>query len=462
MIAPARRAAFRALRAIAGGDRDAPSAIAEARRALRDPRDVGLVYELVSGVLRWQAALDAGLAGVSSTPVDRLDHDVRLSLRLAAYQLVYLTRVPPSAVVNDAVSIVREAGLAKAAGFVNAVLRRVTPDQFRAQWPPRPAVDCASRLPGPDARRAVVDYLAVTLSHPRWLVERWVTRYGFETAVEWVTFNNTSPPLTLRPVLWKLDRETLAHRLDQVGVTAEVSRWAPRSLTVTSGNPFQSSLADAGLFMAQDEASQLVAQLAADLRPATVLDVCAAPGGKTTYLHGERPAARIVACDHRARRVRLLRETLDKTAAAVPVVQANANQPLPFLLDFDLVFVDAPCSGLGTIRREPDIRWRRTESDLAVYAEAQQRILGHASACVRGGGHLLYATCSSEPEENEQVVEQFLAANPGFTRLELPDHPWRESPLRTLLDERADLRTLPAQHQLEAFYAAVLVRGPQP
>lgn len=455
MIAPARRAALRALLAVHRGERDAPSAIADARRTLHDRRDLGLLNELVTGVLRWQAALDAGLDTVSNVALDRLDPAVRLSLRLGAYQLVFLTRVPPSAIVHDAVALVREAGVAKAAGYVNAVLRRVTPEGFRRAWPPRPAP-----LPGtPSASldEGALDYLAVTQSHPRWLVERWVARLGFAVAEQWTTFNNTTPPFVIRPIQWALNRDELATELAAAGVTTEPGRWSPQALVVTGGAALQSSLAERGVFLAQDEASQLVAQLAADLQPASVLDVCASPGGKTTYLRGALPHATLVAGDHRARRVRLLRDTLQRTHANVPLVRHNASEPLPFRASFGLVLVDAPCSGLGTIRREPDIRWRRDPADLESFAAMQRRILHHAAVCVARGGYLVYATCSSEPEENEDVIESFLRDHHDFERLAPAAHPWRDTRFADLLDSRGDFRTEPHRHALEAFYAAVVV-----
>lgn len=454
MIAPARRAALHALLAVHRGERDAPSAIAEARRTLQDRRDLALLNELVAGVLRWQAALDAGLSTVSNVALDRLDPAVLLSLRLSAYQLVFLTRVPPSAVVHDAVELVREVGVPKAAGYVNAVLRRVTPQAFRRAWPPRPDAIPESA----SGREKFLEYLAVTQSHPRWLVDRWMARLGLATAEQWVAFNNASPPLVVRPIRWTINRDELATALAAEGVTTEPGRWGPQALVVTGGMAMQSSLAQRGAFVPQDEASQLVAQLAADLTPSSVLDVCASPGGKTTYLRGELPKALVVAGDHRARRVRLLRETLARTHTNVPIVQHNASEPLPFAASFDLVLLDAPCSGLGTIRREPDIRWRRQPAHLESFAAIQRRMIGQAAACVTRGGFLVYATCSSEPEENEHVVEHFLDAHRDFERMPYSAHPWRDTPLADLIDSRGDLRTEPHRHGLEAFYAAVIGR----
>jgi 16S rRNA (cytosine967-C5)-methyltransferase len=216
------------------------------------------------------------------------------------------------------------------------------------------------------------------------------------------------------------------------------------------------------VFQTQDEASQLVAQLVVDLEPGSVLDLCASPGGKTTYIRGGRPASTLVACDLRPRRVELLRSVLDQAGATdIPIVRADALQPPPFSRVFDVVLLDAPCSGLGTLRREPEIRWRRAEGDLSALSTAQQRMIRQAALAVAPGGYLVYATCSSEPEENESVVDEFLAARLDFHRLPPAAHPWRDSVLNEVVDDRGDFRTLPPRHGLEAFYAAVLRRGGQ-
>ncbi len=417
-----------------------------------DARDVALASEIVLGTLRWQAALDAALAPLLTRRLDQLEPEVHAALLMAAYQRLFLSRVPAPAIVNDAVALVREAGRASAAGLANAVLRRLDPDTARRAWPPRPSA--------PDtARGAALDYLATTLSHPRWLVERWLDRHGFDAAERWALFNNAPAPLTLRPVAWRTTAADLAGRLADVGVATRAARHARDALLVTSGNPWRTPDATNVTFLAQDEASQLVAELVADLAPRLVLDTCAAPGGKAIAIRGALgPGGRVVAADLRPRRVRLLRETLRRAGADdVTVVRADFSNPAPLAPVFDVVFVDAPCSGLGTIRREPEIRWRRGAGDLGRFVEIQERLLTQASTCVRPDGHLVYATCSSEPEENEEVVERFLAASPAFSRVTRDRHPWCGTAREVLVDAAGDLRTLPFAHDLEAFYAAVLV-----
>jgi 16S rRNA (cytosine967-C5)-methyltransferase len=457
---PARRAACRALLDVTTGRLDSASAVARARAELDDERDRALAAEIVLGTLRWQGALDAALAAVASRPLSDLDLPVLVVLRLSAYQLLRLSRVPARAVVHDAVALTRLAGRPRAAGFVNAVLRHLDPAAARAAWPPPP--EAAAGRDAAAVRDAAVDHLVRTLSHPAWLARRWLERLGLEAAIAWARFDNTPAPLTLRVNRLRTSAEALAAELAAHGVRVEPARWAPDALVVVEGQPLQTPLAGRGLFVAMDEGSQLVGLLAASLgRGGPALDACAAPGGKTIILAAaDPPPGLLVACDLRPRRLERLRATLREAgASAVRVVRADVEAGVPFQPAFDLVLVDAPCSGLGTIRREPEIRWRRTPDDLPRLAAAQRRLLAGAASAVRPGGHLVYATCSSEPEENEEVVAAFLAARPDFRRLEPRAHPFAGTPRAALLDAAGDLRTLPHLHQLEGFYAAVLVRA---
>ncbi len=426
MIAPARRAAFDALMALESG-RDLPSAIAAARHLVAEPRDHALLTELVTGTIRQRRAIDYQLAQRLSRPIERLDGAVLAALRLGAFQLLHLDRVPASAVVDDAVSLTRRAGKTSASGLVNAILRRLARDRGSLSWP------------GGQTAAA----LSVRHSHPEWLVARWLARYGESATVEWLAFNNQPPRLCLATNGLRLTRDVLRDRLEGEGVRTEPTARAPRGLVVIDGQPLSSPSFRDGCFVVQDEASQLVADLGTVPRGGRVLDLCAAPGGKTLGL-AERvhPRGMVVACDVRPRRVRLLRSTMERCRlSGVRVLQVADQGPLPLQAGgFDLALVDAPCSGLGTIRREADIRWRRAEADLASLSAAQLVLLMRASEAVARGGTLVYATCSSEPEENERVAEAFLADHPAYT----------------LVHEH---RTLPFRDRLEAFYAAVMLRN---
>jgi 16S rRNA (cytosine967-C5)-methyltransferase len=453
MIAPARAAAYDALRALTAGRADLSTALELARARLSDPRDRALATDIASGVQRWRARLDHAIAACSRRPLEALDPEVVDILRLSVYQLLYLDRVPAAAVVDDAVNMAGRAGKASARGFVNAVLRSVSRVRGRLPLPPRP----------PDAsdRDAAIDYLAISLSHPRWLVERWMDRFGFEAAERWLEFNNTPAPLTLRANRIRTSPDALRTRLEQLGVEVTAGRYGPDALLLTRGDRRAIEALESlhGDFVVQDEASQLVTLLAGPNPGPRVLDTCASPGGKTTaFAAAQGGAGFVVACDVRSRRMQLLRRTVEASGARrVYLVQADALQPLPFRTTFDCVFVDAPCSGLGTLQRDPDIKWRRTPADLAVFADAQRRMLAHAAELVVPGGRLIYATCSSEPEENEEVAGHF-GARSGFRRLDARRaHPAIDA---ALVDAAGDLRTTPHAHQLAAFYGAVFERPP--
>jgi 16S rRNA (cytosine967-C5)-methyltransferase len=427
---------------------------------LGDSRDRALAADIATGTLRWQAMLDYVIAHVSRRDIDRLDPAVRDILRLSAYQLLKLDRIPASAAVNDAVELTRGAGKQSATSFVNAVLRKIAREGDRVPLPAPPAR--GSGTPGgPDLRQAALDYLAIAMSHPRWLVRRWLDRYGFDAAARWAAFNNAPAPITLRANRLKATTLEVQARLERLGVELEPTRFAPNGLVVTGGHPLATPLADQGLFIVQEEASQLVIELVGARAGERILDACASPGIKTTALAALVGAeGQLVATDLRQRRVMLLRRTLNHYGAdKVAVVRCDVRAALPFRTGFDAVLLDAPCSGLGTIRRDPEIRWRRTEADLERFAATQRAMLEHASEVVRPGGRLVYATCSSEPEENDDVVNWFLTRHPEFTPAPLEMLSRTVTPaLAGVLDQGGALRTLPHVHGVEAFFAALLVR----
>ena len=461
MTAPARRAAYRVLRVVSGRRLDLSAALARVRGVLADERDRALATEIAAGTLRWRASLDWRLARVADRPLAELDPAIVDILRLSAYQILHLDRVPAAPVVSDAVDLARAAGLARAGGFVNAVLRRLARQGDAPSGPPRPSEDDLerrARVSGP-VRDAALDYLSVTWSHPRWLAERWLDRHGFAAAERWVAFDNARAPLTLRANRLHIDRDTLAARLAADGIETVPTRFAPDGLVVVRGHPLRAPIAGEGLFVPQDEASQLVTAFAGAEPGERVLDACAAPGGKATaFAASVGPSGRLVALELRPRRVALLVQTLRASGAShARVVRADVGAGIPFGAVFDRVVVDAPCSGLGTLRRDPDVRWRRTAEDLGPLAHTQRRMLHEVARAVRPGGLLVYATCSSEPEENEAVVEAFLADHPHFS-LPGPDTSDAHEALRPVIDDRGCLRTSPAAHGLEAFFAATMAR----
>lgn len=435
MIATARVAAFDALREIEAGRLDLGEAVARVRKPLADERDRALLLELVSGTLRMQAAIDFQLASRVTRSLSKLDESVRIVLRMSGFQLLYLSRIPSSAVINDAVELTRRAGKSSAAGLVNAVLRALARDREKPIWPAAPPPEAAIE--------AVAGYLAIVQSHPAWLVSRWLERHGRDATERWLAFNNRAAALCLAPNRTLVSREALAEELRADGVETAPTARAPHGLHVVSGHPMATRAFREGRFLVQDEASQLIAALVDPPRGARVLDLCASPGGKTMSLVADvgGPGV-VVASDVRPHRLRVLASTLARCRASrARIIQVPAAGPLPFGDEsFDTALIDAPCSGLGTVRRDPDIRWRRSPEDLPRFAAAQLNLLDRACGLVRAGGTLIYSTCSSEPDENEDVVSAFLRTHPDYSH------------------ERTH-QTLPFRDGLEAFYGAVLRRA---
>lgn len=445
----ARLAAARVLLGVDRGRTTLSLELARQRGGLDEDRDRALLFELVAGTLRWRNELDALLAACTTRRLTGLDAPVLATLRLGAYQLTHLDRIPPHAVVHESVELARELGRSRATGFVNAVLRRLARGRPPQAVPIRPERN-ASRV-------NQLAYLTTTLSHPAWLVERWLDRHGFEATERWCQFNNESPDVTLRSLGRLTPLEVLA-ALAKAGVAGAPTRWVRDAVQVPPGATGRLPAELTRELAIQDEASQIVAHAVGAESDERVLDACAAPGGKTAVIASDmRRRGLLVAADHRPRRLSVLRGVLDRAGVEAPVVQIDATRPLPFGPVFDAVLLDAPCSGLGTLRRDPDVKWSRQAADLAAFAAVQRDMLTAVASVVRPGGRLLYSTCSSEPEENEQVVSAFLAAHADFSAVPVVPGP-AVADGEQLVDHRGFLRTLPFRDRLDAFYAALLVR----
>jgi 16S rRNA (cytosine967-C5)-methyltransferase len=400
-----------------------------------DPRDAALATELVYGTLRWQGYLDWILAPHSRRRLASLDPRVRVLLRMTAYQIAFLERVPAFAAVNDAVTLApRSPGVS---AFVNAVMRSFARRGAREREPAPP--------------RNPIDALAARCSFPAWIVERWVVRYGRDEAESLMRALNERPPLTLRANRLRTTRDELARRLaDENGLDPRPTRLAPEGLVVGSGGaPGEWRAFVEGGFAVQDEASMLIARLLAPEPGATVADVCAAPGTKTTHLAELMDnRGRILAFDREPARLARVGEAAARLG--ISIIDAREGPVERLAPDFpaacDGVLVDAPCSNLGVLRRNPEVKWRRQPSDIALASRRQREIVGAAAAMVRPGGRLVYATCSLEPEENDDVARAFLAANPEF-HLDPP----ADFPLP--LDADGWLRCLPHRHGTDGFCA---------
>ena len=357
------------------------------------PADRALCHELVLGVLRWQLFLDKIVEHFSKRRVESLDAAVRIALRLGLYQLRFLVRIPNSAAVNESVSLVRAARLSSATAFVNAVLRRAVREREYD-----PAADVSDPL----------EKLAVQTSHPLWVIERWASSFGVEETEAFARANNAVPPTAFRVVHKRANEADVLAKLREAGATLEDSQIVEGAWRVIRATSFTRELASTGEIYLQDEASQLVAH-ALEIKPGErVLDACAAPGGKTTLMADlAQDQAFIVAGDRSATRMATVITTmrLHELKSITPVI-LDATEPLPFESEsFDGVLVDAPCSGTGTLRANPEIRWRLGTGDFAKFAAQQQRIVKRAVEVLNPGGRLVYSTCSVEPEENEEVIK---------------------------------------------------------
>lgn len=431
-VTEARTAAADILADLRGGE--LLDAAFERRVGALDNRDRRWTQELVYGTLRRRSLLDARLAPRVRGGLARLDADLTDILRLGTYQLLYMHSVPAYAAIAQGVELAKRRHGIGASKLANAVLRRV--DRERDEAPAASAGDA-------------IDALAVSQSHPRWLVARYVERFGPDGARALLERNNTEAPLAIRP--WGVVREQLEAMLQDAGITVDDAPYLEDGLTITGS----ASLPDVGafrqgLFFVQDPAATLVTRYAAVAPAATVIDLCAAPGGKSFEL--ARTASLVVACDRSPARLERMRENLRRLEARnVLLVAGDARDAA--LAPADAVLVDAPCTGTGTFRRHPDARWRLRIADLAVGAAAQRAILQGAASLVRPGGLLVYSTCSLEPEENEEQVQHFLAEHPDFT-LEPP-------PPGAVPDEMLDdglLRILPHRHGIDGAFAARLRR----
>jgi 16S rRNA (cytosine967-C5)-methyltransferase len=389
-ISPARVTAFNILQQVESGAFSSVQLAAEEPRL--QPADRALCHELVLGVLRWQLLLDAIAEHFSKRRVESLDAPVRIALRLGLYQLRFLTRVPASAAVNESVSLVRVARLSSATGLVNAVLRRAVRE---AEYDP--AVEISDPL----------EKIAVRTSHPAWLIERWASWLGLDQTESFAQANNLVPPTAFRVVANRVNQSEILSRLSAAGAALESSELVDGAWRVSRATSLLREMSAAGEVYLQDEASQLVAQVLDAKRGELVLDLCAAPGGKTTMIAdrtGDR--ATVVAADLSATRMETVvaGTRLHQLKGIKPVI-LDAAEPLPFRAEtFDRVLVDAPCSGTGTLRRNPEIRWRLSPDDIPVLAAKQKQILRNAIRVLKPGGRLVYSTCSVEREENEGVI----------------------------------------------------------
>jgi 16S rRNA (cytosine967-C5)-methyltransferase len=442
-VSPSRAAAFDILLRVDREHAYAAELLHSSQYRNLSPQDHGLATELAMGVLRWRSLLDRQIAKESALPLQKLDVEVLTALRLAAYQLLFLDRVPGRAAVNESVEMVKRARKRSAIPFANAVLRKLS----------LALPELKNELSSVHAETP--SQLAETWAHPQWLVERWAQQYGEAVAKKICEYDQKIPETTIR-----LTDNTVEGELHREGIQLGPGKLVSRARRVQSGDVTATAALRTGLANIQDEASQLVALLVG--KASTILDCCAAPGGKTRVIAERNPQAKMLAVDLHPHRARLLRKLV--TSKNVRIVAGDALH-LPITALFERVLVDVPCSGTGTFARNPEIKWRLTPDDIGDLQARQLAILQSAMSRVAPGGRLVYSTCSLEREENSDVIEKVLAADDSFRLVNCLEVLQKLGSEGELAVEAKDidslisgsyLRTIPGIYPCDGFFAAIL------
>jgi 16S rRNA (cytosine967-C5)-methyltransferase len=406
--------------------------------------DGRLLTHLVYGVLRMQAHLDWILAGLYRGDYDKMEQGIKNILRSGLYQLKFSDRLPAFAVVDEAVKIAKRLN-AGAGGLVNAVLRSYLRN--------------TDKITFPSLGKNPAEHIAARYSHPLWLVKTWLDIYGREETIALCQAHNELPPLMIRANTLKISRQVLEERLQSEDFHCAPARFSPDGIRlIESPRPVQkTALFKEGLLRLQDEAAQLISYLVSPGSGESVLDVCAGSGGKALHLAAlMNNSGRILALDRDAEKITQLQKDAARMGATLIETRgADLSAPLSkeFTEKFDHVLVDAPCSGTGTLGRNPEIKWRLAAADIPLLSKTQKTILHQASEAVKKGGRLIYGTCSVLPAENDEVIRGFLTDHPDFT-VDIPP-PAVSDQLR---DSRGFFRTYPHRHDMDGFFGAILKR----
>lgn len=473
----ARQAAFDILGRVFGGGAYADIILQKELNGLT-VEDRPLATEIVYGVLRWQIRIDFIIDAFSSIKTRKLEHRVLNSLRIGVYQLLFLSGIPSSAAVNESVNLIKSGAKgvtpskgvtpgAKKAGFVNAVLRKIDREREAIVFP--------------DLKTDPQRHISVVYSHPEWMIRRWTTRYGIDAAARLCNANQTRPGKTVRANTIIISRDNLIKALEEAGFKVRKTVFSPDGIEVIEAPASKTLDPVDPRFYIQDEASQLIARLVCPEPGETCLDACAAPGGKSTHMAAlMENTGMILAMDKYPGRIKSLVDAAKRCEAGIiKTLAADAARPLPFsssplakegrvggAIDtgknfasdgFDAILLDAPCSGLGVLRRSPDIKIKRKEADIAALSKTQKAIIGNLSSYVRKGGRMVYSVCTLEPEETDGVINAFLKNHPDFSlenaAVSLPPA------CKPLVDEYGFLRTMPHLHNTDGFFAARLKKA---
>ncbi len=399
-----------------------------------DKRERSFLMEIVYGVLRYRYYLDWMLKDFLKRPSGFSLYTIN-NLRVALYQMLFM-RVPEWAVVNEAVNI--EKGEKK--GLVNAVLRNFIRNKEKIKLP----------------QEKTVDYIAIKTSHPKWLIKGWVSRFGFDEALELAEANNKIPPIFLRAESPE-KREEILKIFSERAIEAYPTKYSPVGIVLMESlQSLEKEISDYNLFV-QDEASQLVTYLLNPLAGERVLDACAAPGGKTTHIANlMEDKGEVIAVESEEKRIRYLIENIERLKLKSIRVLLSDSRNIKNIGFFDKILVDAPCSAIGVIRRNPDVKYKHKKGDLIRYKETQLEILNATSQYLKKGGIMVYSVCSTELEEAEEVIDAFLKNNPDFYTIE-GDYDFLE-PFKNVYKDRIVYRTFPHKHNTDGFFMARLKR----
>ena len=451
MVNNARKTSLYVLNTLDQGNKTLDSILDEAfsQHIFFSKKDRALLQALVYGVLRWQAKLDWIIDYFSKTRLRKIDPKVLNVLRLGLFQIISLDRIPVSAAVNTSVEMTKSLAAPYVVRFVNGLLRNAARNY--------------KQVPYPDENSDPVSALAVKKSFPKWLLERWLDRFGLEETVLLCDAINTIPPLTVRCNTLKTSCETLLMLLEKDVEKVEPTDYAPDSaffFNPKKSIPEMKSFED-GLFQVQDEAAQLVTFLLNPKPGETVLDACAGLGGKTGHISQVmNNRGKLIAMDNNTKKLhRLQSEMVRLGISLVTPLTHDLNDPAiaKSTKKFDRILLDAPCSGLGVLRRNPDAKWRILEQDLIRHAKRQTIFMNNLAHQVKPEGHLVYCVCSSEPEENESVIKGFLKKHKDFAIEKNPEGlPYKA---RSLLTGDGFLKTFPHVHNMDGFFAVCMKRA---
>ncbi|MBO8167839.1 MAG: 16S rRNA (cytosine(967)-C(5))-methyltransferase RsmB [Thermoanaerobacteraceae bacterium] len=445
----ARQVAFEILERIEYHGAYANIAVNQALRGAVTKQDRAFITELVYGTVRMRLALKWVLEKFLVKPWHKLDPEIRLILMLGAYQLLYMDKVPARAAVNEMVNLAKKVSNRGAAGFVNGVLRNVIRNLDQISWP------CKERDP--------VAYLSVVYSHPRWLVERWLERFGFEETEALCRYNNSPAPTTARVNTLKTTGAALIQQLAEEDVETSPGKLMPEAVVIKSEKPLAELAAyKQGMFTLQDESSMLPARVLAARPGSLVVDGCAAPGGKATHIAQlMNNEGRIIACDVHEHKISLIKQNKERLGCSIIQERMLDARELGrvYRQQVDYLLLDVPCTGLGVLSRRADARWRKNREDIKEMTRLQWEILTKAVPCLKPNGVLVYSTCTLTQEENEDMISAFLKQFPEFVMDDLtPYIPFKLLDKDITTARNGYLQLLPQHYGVDGFFVARIKR----